>query len=47
MTIVEKILMCIDYCKEQNINSNGEIFQELAEEDFNEMYNVIRTMLED
>lgn len=47
MNIVEKILMCIDYCKEQNINSNGEILQELTEEDFDEIYNVIRTILED
>ena len=36
MDIVEKILMCIDYCKEQNTNSNGEILQELAEEDFDD-----------
>ena len=47
MTIVEKILMCIDYCKEQKINSDGEILEGLAVEDFDEIYNVVRTMLED
>lgn len=45
MTVVEKILKCIAYCKEQNELSNGEILEDLTEEDFREMKIVVETML--
>ena len=47
MSLVEKILMCLEYCEEQNDTSNGEILNELTKDDFKLMKIVVTTMLED
>lgn len=45
--LIGKIKTCINYCKEQNQNSNGEILEELDSDDFVDMMNIIDTILAD
>lgn len=47
MDIVSKLKLCIAYCRDQSQVSNGEILQEVTEEDFDEMMMIVETILED
>lgn len=41
---VEKLLILIDYCKQQNEMSNQEILSDFAQKDFDELSDFVKTI---
>jgi len=44
---VHKLKLMVDYCQEQFESSNGEVLSDLQLEDFDDVRNMIATVLED
>lgn len=44
---VHKLKLMVDYCQEQFENTNGEVLSDLQLEDFDDVREMVTTMLED
>jgi len=46
-TVVEDLMKCLQYCEDQHFSSDGEILKDMNHEKFEDIYNVVQTLLVD